>query len=73
MTHRQSKSLVRHNGPHQNPYNVNGEYLMATNGGSSGSGSKVLIDGLNGSKAVLTERINAALHEKVQGSLIKWR
>ena len=46
---------------------------MATNGGSSGSGSKVFMDGLNGQKAVLTERINAALHEKVQGSLVKWR
>jgi hypothetical protein len=65
VTHRQSKSLVRKNGPHQNPYNTNGDYLMATNGGSSGSGSKVFNDILNGSKAVLTERINAAIYEKV--------
>jgi hypothetical protein len=56
---------VRQNGPHQNPYNTNGDYLMATNGGSSGSGSKVFNDILNGSKAVLTERINAAIYEKV--------
>ena len=46
---------------------------MATNGGSSGSGSKVFNDILNGSKAVLTERINAAIYEKVQGNLVKWR
>jgi hypothetical protein len=46
---------------------------MATNGGSSGSGSKVFNDMLNGSKAILTDRINAAIYEKVQGNLVKWR
>ena len=65
---------MRQNVPHQNPYNTNGDYLMATNGGSSGgSGSKVLNDMLIGSKAILADRINAAIYEKVQGNLVKWR
>jgi len=42
-------------------------------GGSSGSGSKMFNEVIAGSKAVLTERINAAMNEKVQGNLVKWR
>lgn len=41
------------------------EYLNAA-GDSSGSGSKVFNEMLlNGQKAVLTERINAAIYEKI--------
>jgi hypothetical protein len=48
--------------------------MNAILGASSGSGSKVFNDILlSGQKAILTERINAAMYEKIQGSLVKWR
>ena len=47
---------------------------MNNQGESSGSGGKAPFnDVLSGQKAILSERINAALYEKIQGNLVKWR